>query len=144
MIKKQGEIHMLFAEKNNDGIELHLTKEERELLFNTLRYYSAYVNPDNYFIQHTGKICEILNVLHLSEFDKNEYSKGKTTNIDRIRIMPTEQVAEFMYGAADKICFENCTKDTNNKFSCKFGEDVDPNNCINCMKAWLNRECDEQ
>lgn len=61
---------MLFKEKNDDGIELHLNLEERELLFNVLRYYGAYVKPDSYFIEHTGKICEILNVLHLPEFDK--------------------------------------------------------------------------
>lgn len=33
---------MKFALKNDDGIELHLNLEERELLFNALRHYTAY------------------------------------------------------------------------------------------------------
>ncbi len=61
---------MLFGDKHDGGIKLHLNVEEREFLFNTLSYYGAYVNPDSYFIKRTGKICEILNVLHLPEFDK--------------------------------------------------------------------------
>lgn len=66
---------MKFAEKNDDGIELHLTVEERELLFNVLRWYGSYVKPDNYFLFHIGNICEMLNVLHLPEFDRREVEK---------------------------------------------------------------------
>ncbi|MEE0968358.1 MAG: hypothetical protein U0M06_03175, partial [Clostridia bacterium] len=62
------------------------------------------------------------------------------TEFDRIKNMNIEQLAEFLYSAPDKICFENCTKDTGNKFSCKFGEGVDVANCINCMKEYLLRE----
>ncbi|MBE6729685.1 MAG: hypothetical protein E7568_05585 [Ruminococcaceae bacterium] len=60
---------MKFAEKNDGGIELHLSIKERELIFNALRHYSAYGKLsciDNYI----SEICEITNVLHLPEFDK--------------------------------------------------------------------------
>lgn len=60
---------MLFAEKKDDGIELHLNVEERELLYTALRHYSAYGEEKN-VIEQMEKICEILNVLHLPEFDK--------------------------------------------------------------------------
>ena len=61
---------MKFAEKNDEGIELHLNKEERELLHTALRHYSAYGKNDVYIMEQMGKICEILNVLHLHEFDR--------------------------------------------------------------------------
>lgn len=61
---------MKFGEKNEGGIELHLSLEERELLHNALRHYSAYGKADKYIDEQIGKICEILNVLHLPEFDK--------------------------------------------------------------------------
>ena len=62
---------MLFAEKKDDGIELHLNVEERELLYTALRHYSAYGKEKN-VIEQMERICEILNVLHLPEFDKME------------------------------------------------------------------------
>lgn len=61
---------MQFKEKNNDGIELVLSLEERELLYNALRHYSAYGKNDIYIMEQMGNICEILNVLHLKEFDR--------------------------------------------------------------------------
>ena len=64
----------------------------------------------------------------------------KQRQIDRIRNMSVEELAEFMYSAPDKICFENCTKETGNKYSCKFGENVDLSNCIKCMKQYLESE----
>ena len=60
---------MLFAENNDDGIELHLNVDKRELLYTALRHYSAYGKEKN-VIEQMEKICEILNVLHLPEFDK--------------------------------------------------------------------------
>ena len=61
---------MKFAEKNDNGIELHLSLEERELLYNALRHFSAYSDKDTYIMEQMGNICEILNVLHLKEFDR--------------------------------------------------------------------------
>ena len=61
---------MLFAEKNDNSIELHLNVEERELLYNALRHYSAYGKNDSYILEQMGKICEIMNVLDLPEFSK--------------------------------------------------------------------------
>ncbi len=61
---------MQFREKNNSGIECHLSPSERELIYNALRHYSAYGENDIYIMEQMGNICEILNVLHLPEFDK--------------------------------------------------------------------------
>lgn len=60
---------MKFAEKNDSGIELQIDLEERKLLFNALRHYSAYGENNDYIIEQVPKICEIMNVLHLPEFN---------------------------------------------------------------------------
>jgi hypothetical protein len=54
---------MLFGLKNDGGIELHLDEDERELIFNALRHYSAYSDDNAYIIEQMPKICEIMNVL---------------------------------------------------------------------------------
>mgnify|MGYP001851348168 CR=1 FL=1 len=61
---------MKFALKNDDGIELHLNLEERKLLFNALRHYSAYGKNDSYIMEQMGNICEIMNVLDYPDFSK--------------------------------------------------------------------------
>lgn len=66
---------MKFGEKNDGGIELHIGSEERELLYNALRHCSAYGKADKYIDEQIGVICEILNVLHLPEFDKRGIEK---------------------------------------------------------------------
>lgn len=63
---------MLFKVKNNDGIELHLEPFERQLIFNALRHYSAYGKEDSYITDNIPTICEIMNVLELPEFNKNQ------------------------------------------------------------------------
>ncbi len=61
---------MKFREKNDGGVELHLGAGERELVHNALRHYSAYGKNDKYISENIGKICELLNVLHLKSFDE--------------------------------------------------------------------------
>ena len=61
---------MQCREKNDNGIECHFTPEERELMFNALRHYSAYGKEDKYIIEQVPNICEIMNVLELPEFKK--------------------------------------------------------------------------
>lgn len=61
---------MKFREKNDGGVELHLSYEERELVHNALRHYSAYGKDDKYIDEQKPNICEILNVLHLKSFDE--------------------------------------------------------------------------
>ena len=146
---------MKFAEKNDNSIELHLTFEERELLFNTLRYYSSYVKPDSYFIEHIGKICEILNVLHLPEFDKRHLEDKSVrtgvvngridalkseTNYERIRNRTIDEVVEYIYSRDDVLLDEICKFAYN---ECPFGENVEPDNCKNCIKCWLEKEVAE-
>lgn len=61
---------MLFGEKNDGGLELHLTQEERELLYKALRHYSAYGENNEYIIEQIPKICEIMNVLYNGEIGR--------------------------------------------------------------------------
>lgn len=61
---------MLFAEKNDGGIELHLSSEERKLVYEALRHYSAYGKNENYIVDQIPTICEIMNVLVLPEYKK--------------------------------------------------------------------------
>ena len=62
---------MKYAEKNDNGIECHFDVEERKLIFTALRHYGAYADKnDKYVDEQVVKICEVLNVFHLPEFDK--------------------------------------------------------------------------
>lgn len=54
---------MKFREKNDNGIELVLDLEERELFYNALRNYSAYAESRSYLENKIPKICELMNVL---------------------------------------------------------------------------------
>ena len=56
---------MLFGEKNDGGIELHLNPQQRELMYKALRHYLAYHHPEKEVIDEIPKICEIMNVLDL-------------------------------------------------------------------------------
>ena len=56
-----------FAEKNNGGIELHLSLEERKLVYNALRHYSVYSDSKASMLTVVPKICEMMNVLYISE-----------------------------------------------------------------------------
>lgn len=62
---------MLFKEKNDDGIELHLIPEERKLLCEALRHYSAFGKNEKVIVDQIPMICEIMNVLALPEYKKN-------------------------------------------------------------------------
>ena len=66
------------------------------------------------------------------------------TNFEKIKAMSVEELANVIYKANDEICFNNCISDTGNKFSCKFGENVDEQNCKECMKNWLESEADTE
>lgn len=59
---------MLFREKNNDDIELVLSPAERKLLYNALRYYSAYHKDEETVLTEMGDICAIMNVLSMPGF----------------------------------------------------------------------------
>lgn len=63
---------MKFREKNDDSIELVLNPEERKLVYNALRYYSAFSEDESFVIESMGDICEIMNVLHMSGFDRKD------------------------------------------------------------------------
>lgn len=63
---------MLFREKNDDGIELHLNAEERKLVFYALRHYSAYGKDNNYIVDQIPSICEMMNVIEFPECKKRD------------------------------------------------------------------------
>lgn len=74
-----------------------------------------------------------------AEMDK-KWGVKAMTNIEKVKLMSVEEMAEFIYFANDKICFDNCKRDTSNKYECKFGDDLKPENCINCMREYLESE----
>ena len=53
---------MKFGLKNDGGIELHLSKDERKLIYKALRHYSAYGKNEKYIVDEIPTICEIMNV----------------------------------------------------------------------------------
>ena len=61
---------MKYREKNDGGIELHLTLEERELIYKALRHFSAYSDKESYVLEQMGNICEIMNVIDSPDFRK--------------------------------------------------------------------------
>ena len=58
---------MLFGEKNDGGMELHLSLQERKLIYEALRHYSAYGKNEKVIIDEIPLICEMMNVLALPE-----------------------------------------------------------------------------
>lgn len=68
---------MKFAEKNDNGIELHLNVLEREILYRALELYAAKGKPEDFVIDNMLRICEMEDVLELPEF---RYSYGGVDN----------------------------------------------------------------
>lgn len=54
---------MLFGEKNDGGIELHLEPGERRMLHRALRHYLAFAKDSEYVIDDVPAVCELMNVL---------------------------------------------------------------------------------
>ncbi len=131
---------MQFRLKNDDGIELHLSLQERELFFDALRYYSAYDKDNKSIDEKIVNVCQLLNVLHLPEFDKKICGRAKQTNYDKIKNMSVHQMAEYLYthddSLNDKIC-KSAHKE------CPFGDNVESKNCIECVRQWLESEATE-
>ena len=63
---------MLFAEKNDNGIELHLNPTEREVIYDALRHYLAYGNNEKVVVERVPDICEIMNVLEIPEYKERK------------------------------------------------------------------------
>lgn len=60
------------------------------------------------------------------------------TNFERIKILTVDDVAEYLYKTNDLLMDEICINSYNN--DCPFGDTVQPSDCKNCVKVWLNRE----
>lgn len=65
------------------------------------------------------------------------------TNYDRIKAMTVEEMADVLYDAIDKICFENCSASTENKFLCPLGDNLNISDCKTCIEKWLESEVSE-
>ena len=61
---------MLYSQKNDDGIELHVNVAEREILYKVLEHYAAVGKPEEYIVENMPKICQMEDVLFLPEFNK--------------------------------------------------------------------------
>lgn len=69
-------------------------------------------------------------------------SNKKRTNFDIIKNMSVDELADFLKQGIDDMCFDNCLKSTGDKLNCPFGEDVTLDNCKQCIKQWLESECE--
>jgi len=72
-----------------------------------------------------------------------KYLKKPLTNFDRIKAMSVEELADVIYRANDDICFSNCQKGTGDKFCCPYGDEITNEQCIGCVKKWLESEVTE-
>lgn len=68
-----------------------------------------------------------------------EVSGEIKTNYNLIRNKSVEELAECIYSHDDELNDKIC-KTMHNE--CPFGEAVEPKNCINCVKQWLESEVD--
>ena len=67
----------------------------------------------------------------------NKQNKKPETNFDRIKSMSVDELVERIYlhdSIVDNIC--------RSRGKCPFDDDVEPENCKECIKNWLEREVD--
>ncbi len=62
-------------------------------------------------------------------------------NYDRIRNRTIDEVAEYIY-SRDEILLDEICKSAHDE--CPFGDNIEPSNCINCIKRWLESEVDTE
>lgn len=63
------------------------------------------------------------------------------TNYDRTKAMSVEEMADYIYSHDDELNDKICkTMHT----ECPFGDDVEPNNCKDCIKQWLESEVERK
>lgn len=65
------------------------------------------------------------------------YEPVSNTNFDRIKAMSVEEMAEHIYLHDDRLNDVVCK--TMHKH-CPFGDNVTPQNCVSCVKKWLESE----
>ena len=64
------------------------------------------------------------------------------TNFERIKSMNVDELVETLRNAADNVCYEKCKKLTGNRFKYPIGEEIEISDCQNCIKKWLESECE--
>lgn len=62
------------------------------------------------------------------------------TNYERFRSMSIEELADFIYSHDDDLNDKICKSI---HAECPFGDDVEPDNCKDCIKNWLESEVAE-
>ncbi len=58
------------------------------------------------------------------------------TNYERIKAMRVEKMAEYIYLRDETLCDEICKSNS----PCNNGDDVESDDCIRCIKKWLESE----
>lgn len=53
---------MKFGWKNDGGMEMHIDQEERQLIYDALRHYSAYAE-EKHVVDRIPMICDLMNVI---------------------------------------------------------------------------------
>ena len=105
--------------------------------------------PDRIQVIYFASRQNALQVMHYLQLVDNiiklDEKKLQTpmTNYDNIKAMSVEELADVLYDTNDKICFENCSASTGNKFSCPLGDNLNISECKKCMKKWLESEVSE-
>ena len=61
-------------------------------------------------------------------------------NFENIKQMNIDQLARFLQSASDEICFATCLKKSGNKFECPISRDITTEDCVRCMKTWLEKD----
>lgn len=99
---------------------------EGKNLVESLRQLGKYSNLEpNYFLIAADRIEELEKPII-------------KTNIDRVRHLSEEEIIDHIYKydkLLDKICFS--------KNICPYGDKVQPENCKECIKKWLEAEVEE-
>lgn len=62
------------------------------------------------------------------------------TNFEKIKSVSVEQMSKYIYKHDDALCDEIC----NRNGLCNNGDDVEPDDCIVCIKNWLESEVERE
>jgi hypothetical protein len=71
---------------------------------------------------------------------KKTYEPATSTHFERIKAMSVEEMAEYIYEHDDNLNDVICKTMYS---ECPWGDLVSPDNCLCCIKKWLEREVQE-
>ena len=65
------------------------------------------------------------------------------TNYDRIKNRSIDEMAEYIYLRDDELADRICKECESRSGGCRYGDTVTSENCIACIKRWLEAEATE-